>query len=246
MVSVSREALSQVRGALMDFNSDISGMAWRCSGKAEDIISESQMLIGQTVKTVDRLEGQIKTLIYEIEELENAIVRDTNEMNFIGGKIQQMKEALYQAQRQREDLQAQLAALRSQESDDEDVRQQIRAQIEMVEVQLNQVECTIGKLSDDIRDAERQEDGLRKSINASKAKRAEAEVDLSVLKKKCSGYQSKLERQKVAGKRLESDLYAYVDAMKRLEVSSSGTARDSASAVEACITSIDGYMSVNL
>lgn len=83
-------------------------------------------------------------------------------------------------------------------------------------------------------------------IRENKAQKGQAESDLSIQKNRCNKFKNKFERQKSAYKRIESDLKAYMDAVKKFESTSNGVTQQNASAIDACIASIDSYMSVNI
>ena len=115
-----------------------------------------------------------------------------------------------------------------------------------MEDEIDDIKRAIKSREKEIELAEQREVELKERIKSNKSKKAKAEMELDVQKKRCTRYKNKLERQKNAGRRLESELYSYVGAMKKLEISSSNEAQNNANAVDACIASIDSYMSVNL
>ena len=248
MVSVSREALSSVKGALMTFNSEISGMSWRAHRRAEEITLECWARVQQTANFVVQLQSESDELAWEIDKLEGLIAQDVSDLYDVKCSIPQMKGDLQQTDTQVHNLKGQLKDLYSARSQCEDgpVKDQLDEQIALLENQRDQTECRAADLRNSIRNAEEKQSELENSISRNKKAKANLETDLDALKRRCSAYQDKLERQKDAGRTLEADLNAYVDAMKRLELSSGSRAQESMGAVEACIAGIDGYMSANL
>ena len=87
MISVSQEALSTVKVALVNFNGDIAGISQKSSEKAEGIKYEGKEEIKKTVAVVSKLESRITEITKTIEKIELCISQNTAELEKIEGSI---------------------------------------------------------------------------------------------------------------------------------------------------------------
>ena len=248
MVSVSDEALAIVKSALMDFKSDIEGISQKSGNKAESITLECRSQIQQTKIIISGIEERINYTENQIKYLCDEIAKDSSMLDSVDAHITLLYNRKHQVNFEIESLNSKIASLNSKLSgcENDEMRQQIQSQIEDKEGELYLAKRNLSALEAEISENENKKADLQNKIDKNKSMQMQYENELDILKNRNSKYKNKLERQKIAYNRIESDLNAYVDAIKKFESNSVETVQKDISAVDICITAIDGYMSVNL
>ena len=170
------------------------------------------------------------------------------EYNNLQIKIPQIENNICSVESQIASLNAQISSLKAQLSnaEDDNTRQQLQAQISMLEQKLSQYIANKGRLENELRASQNEKAQLQQSINISKSQKSQAENDLNVQKHRCSNLKGKFERLSASFGRLESQLHEYISATKKFENVSSESVQTKASALDICIRSIDIYLSTNL
>ena len=145
-------------------------------------------------------------------------------------------------------LQQQLSALQAQlaDAEDDDIRQQIQSQINMVTQQLNSLFREQSELEYQIQNAEKQKASLRQKVSEMKSEKSRCEQELSIAKKKKNQYQQKFDRLKIILGTVNSNLDVYINATRKFESSSSSSAGQNIKAVDKCIEHIEEYLSTAL
>ena len=243
MVDVSVEALQTVKDALTTFQTDIEGLSVRSANNADSVLADCKAHIGKT-----QVEGKISDLTKQISDLEARISRATNEYNALLSRIPQIENNIHSFNSMISSLNTQVASLRAQLAnvEDDDLRQQIQAQINKLSRQVSQCEAERNQVEDELSRAEQKKTELQQTIGSAKSQKAECENELSVQKNRCNKLKDKLERLNTAFSRVEADLSAYVAVTKKFESSSSDKVQGNASAVEKCMASIEEYLSISL
>ena len=120
----------------------------------------------------------------------------------------------------------QLSALQAQlaDAEDDDTRQQIQSQINMVTQQLNSLFREQSELEYQIQNAEKQKASLRQKVSEMKSEKSRCEQELSIAKKKKNQYQQKFDRLKTMLGTVNSNLDVYINATRKFESSSSSAA----------------------
>lgn len=248
MVDVSIEALQTVKSALTTFQTDIDGISLRASNCSDSVMQECKGHIDQVKSEISIVEVQITRLNNQISELENKINQVTNEYNQLITSIPQIQNNIRSLEYRISSINAQISSLRSQlaNAEDDDLRQQIQEQIDALSQQAYQCEAEQDRLNIELRDMEKKKDELQQVINSSKAQKSQCENDLSVQKNRCNKLKSKYERLNSSFSIVENDLRAYVAATKKFENASSDGIQNNSNAIEACMASIEDYLSTNI
>ena len=249
MASVSYEALATVKRALQSFQTDVAGAGFSAGNAAGNILSECQSSIRQTEDAVSAVEDEIRRLSWEIDQAE----RQLSACNYEWGRIyheelpalykdiQGAEGQLYQLRGQIRALQAELPGL-----EDGEAKNQLLSRISALDEQRKITEGHLQQMEAAVAEKERRKEILQSQIAKLKSNLMGMESERATQKNRLGKWQNKLERQKSAFSRVESDLNAYVSAARFFESSSSGAAAASQSAVNRCIESIESYESVIL
>lgn len=131
-------------------------------------------------------------------------------------------------------------------AEDDETRQQIQSQINMVTEQLNSLYHEQSELEYQIRNAEKQKEVLLQKDSELKSKKARCEEHLTVAKKRNAQYRQKFDRLKSLLDATKSNLDDYINATRKFESSSSSNADRNIRAVDKCISHIEEYLSTNL
>ena len=248
MVDVTTEALQTVKRALVTFQSDINGLSMRATNNADDITEECKGHIKQTKAKIAQVETEIVTLNNQITELEAKINRATGEYNDLLTRIPKLENYIRSLNTRISALNSQIASLRSQlaNTEDDDERQQIQEQINVLSCQISQCESERSQLESELQNSEQHKAELQQAINSAKSQKSQFESELSVQKNRCNKMKDKLERMNTTFSRVEADLNAYVAATKKFEGNALERTQNNASAIERCIESIEEYLSVDV
>ncbi len=248
MVSVSHEALNIVKSALNDFKTDISALPQQSDSSAQKIKEECSASIGQTAGELSVSENRIVELKTQEQFLEDKIRNGEQTINRLKESQASLQERLNRVDRQISDLHSQISSLdvqfRSEEN--EEFKKMIAGQISSAKENLNCLndqQYEMKKQSDEITV---KKNATEKEVSSAKTDKLKVEEKLSKEEIRRDKLQRKLDRQKNEYKHVESDLEAYLSAVKKFESSSKNAAQQSSSALNECISSIDSYLAVNL
>ena len=248
MVNVTTEALKMVKDSLSNFLTDVEGVASRADSRSSEIVSSCKTQVNQAKNDVSQSEARIAALTREISQAEEKIQSTTNEINPITTRIPQMQSRIRSLDSQIMNLESQISALRAQLSncDDPDQREQIQAQIDMLQNRVSQCRSEQQSLENKLRNLEEKKTQLQQQLNAAKSQKSQLESERSTEKNRCNKLKEKLERLKTAFGRVESDLRAYVSAAKSFETTSADSTQKNVSGVEKCIVSIEEYLATSV
>ena len=145
-------------------------------------------------------------------------------------------------------LQQQLSALQAQlaDAEDDNIRQQIQSQINMVTQQINTLRREQSELEYQIQNAEKQKASLKQKVSKLKSEKARCEQELGIAKKRKNQYQQKFDRLKTILGTVNSNLDVYVNATRKFESSSTSSTGQNIHAVDKCIEQIEEYLSTAL
>lgn len=247
MVNVTTEALKMVKDSLSNFLTDVEGVASRVDSRSSEVVNSCKTQVNQAKNDVSQSEARIAALTREISQSEEKIQSTTNEINSITTRIPQMQSRIRSLDSQIMNLESQISSLRAQLSncDDPDQREQIQAQIDMLQNRVGQCRSEQQSLENELRNLEDKKAQLQQQLNAAKSQKSQLESERSTEKNRCNKLKEKLERLKTAFGRVESDLRAYVSAAKSFETTSADSTQKNVSAVEKCIVSIEEYLATN-
>ena len=176
MVSVSEEALMGIKAALGDFRNDISGFAPRVANKIDLILAESREKIASTENDVAQSETRIKSIEKAINATENQISHLSAEIDSIEKSIPQIRARIHSLNEQITSIRSQISALRAQlaKCDNDEQRQEIQSQIDMLESKLAQNERAVDQLTNQIQNAENRKKELKKRQTKKKKEEQDA------------------------------------------------------------------------
>ena len=248
MADVTAEALQKVKSALETFQSDINGISMRATNNAGEIIEECKNNLKQTKTEIAEVEAQTATLNKQIADLEANIEQVTSQYKAFISRIPRLENNIHSLNSRISVLNSQIASLRSQlaNTNDDDERQQIQEQINTLSRLVSQCEAERSQLKTELQNSEQKKAELQQMINTAKAQKAQCESELSVQKNRRNKMKNKLERLNTTYSRVESDLNAYIAAIKKFEGNASERTQSNSSAVEKCMESIEQYLSTSL
>lgn len=248
MADVTTEALQAVKSSLINFQSDIDGMSSRASSQVDEICSECSIKIRKTEKDVEDTEVMISSLISQIDDLDfklkkaNAERADLEEqIPVIQHNINETRDAIAALNHRISELKNQLA---NAESDEQ--KRAIQSAIDAAYKQLAGLQDQEYRLQTQLKEAEDRVAALGQIITKLKAQKASCEEELEYQKSRCYNLKNKLERLRSAYNRVESDLSAYLDAVRRFENSSAERTQRNTGALDYCISKIEQYESTLL
>lgn len=248
MVDVTTEALQTVKSALVTFQSDIDGLSMRATNNADDITEECKNHIKQTKAEIVQVEAQIAALNKQIAGIEAKIEQAASQYNALLARIPQLENNIHSLNSRISALNSQIASLRSQlaNTEDDDERQQIQEQINVLSRQVSQCEIECNQLEAELQNSDQRKTELQQAINSAKSQKFQRESELSVQKNRCNKMKDKLERLNTTYSRVEADLNAYVAATKKFEGDSLDKAKHNTTIIEKCVESIEQYLSISL
>lgn len=247
MVTVTTEALEIVKRALMNFKTDVTGMAGRSSNKAVVINSECREHISRTRKVIEELEQVIYTLTQKITELEMKMKRMREEIENIRQLIPKLQSSIRSLESEERSIDSEISYLYSQKSQAEDGAQdQIQQQIDYLKQQSRYCREQADELRMQVRNYEEQRVDLEEKLKYARNEKTDCENELAFQRNRCNKYKDKLERLNMAYMRVESEMSSYLACMKKIESDSTGRAEENANAVDKCLTYIENYLDVSL
>ena len=248
MVDVTTEALQIVKNALSTFQSDINGLSMRAMNSADEITEHCKTQIKQTKVEIIQIEAQIGILKKQTAYLEEKIDQATNRYNALLVRIPQLENKICFITSRISELNSQIASRRLQLADtkDDNERQQIQEQINVLGYQVSQCQSERSQMETELHNSERYKMELQQAIDSAKSQKSQMESQLSVQKNRCNKTKDKLERLNMAFSRVEAELNTYVNAIKKFEGNASVKTQNNKSAVDKCIESIDQYMNANI
>lgn len=131
-------------------------------------------------------------------------------------------------------------------TEDDNERQQIQEQINVLSRQVSQCESERSQLEIDLQNYKQRKAELQQAINSTKSQKFQCESELSIQKNRCNKIKDKLERLNTTFSRVEGDLNAYVAATKKFEGNSLDKVKHNTTAIEKCMESIEHYLSTSL
>ncbi|MCD8361691.1 MAG: hypothetical protein LUC98_01810 [Lachnospiraceae bacterium] len=230
MVSVTTEALQQVRIALCDFKTDMVGTSGRSRGRADEIRMHNSAVIDGAVRDVQESETRINQLEESVHRLEDRLVQIRSETEQLESSIYNMESRMYA-------VRDQMNAIMGQ-----DLERESDAAASL----LSDLEYEYNCLYESVRDAKYRVSELAREQQQCKSELSRTESELASEKRRHSNLLNKLERLRNAHRRVEDDLNRYVSAVRFFEIRSDMAAQSNVSALDICISSIDSYLSVIL
>lgn len=248
MADVSVDTLQKVKSALSTFQSDIAGISLRANNQSQNCLSACHQKVDETQTKIKELESAIIKLNNKRKTLDEHIGSAISQIQQLENAIPQKERRLRNVEVEINSLQQQLSALQAQlaDTEDDDTRHQIQAQINMVTQQRNALFREQSELEGQIQNAEKQKVSLYQKVSEMKSEKARCEQELSIAQKRENKYQQKFDRLKTMLGTVNSNLDVYINETRKFESSSASSAGQNIKAVDKCIEYIEEYLSTAL
>ena len=248
ITDVSVGALRNVRAALLNFQSDVTGLSSRASACGQAVLAECQWAIGQAGKDVQESRSTVDNIKRDIAFLEGKLSAAQQEVNAIIYRLPWLAKQIDELEAQIDALNVQLHSLRSQPSNpqDPDGQASLSDQAHSLENEISELQEQRDQLQVERNEAERRKYWLWDEIKKLERELGMADNELRKEERRCQQLEDKLARLKSAMVQVESEVAAYIDAVRRLEQRSGGRAQHNVNAVEKCIAGIEAYLTTYL
>jgi len=237
------DALVQVKTALQDYQTDISGLSGRMRQHVADVSQSADIEMRRIGDQIDGVVSQIKTLKGEIQSLTETINRKIDEKRLTEQKLEIVQGQLEQEQKQADSLAEWIASLEESAARAEgEVKEGILRQIRKLQGQLSEVKSKIVHLQDQIPVLTGRILRLQRETEEVKTKKARKERDLCEVEVLLNRLQDKQERMRVALVKMNANMDVLLSAAGSFEMRTASEMSGHAGNVNKCITTVEAYL----